>query len=220
MRLILLGAPGVGKGTQADLIMKKFHIPQISTGNMLRTAVASGSALGQQAEQIMKSGELVPDQIMVQLVKERIAQADCKDGFLLDGFPRTIPQAEALKTAGIDIDYVVEIDVEDSEIIKRITGRRVHAGSGRIYHADFHPPKVADIDDLTGEALIQRDDDKEETIRKRLEVYHRQTKPLVDYYINWMASKDPHAPKYLKISGVGSVADVNQHLLTVLQKNS
>lgn len=216
MRLILLGAPGAGKGTQANLIMERFHIPQISTGNMLRAAVAEGSALGQEVKKVMESGELVSDDIIVRLVKARIQQEDCKAGFLLDGFPRTIPQAEALKTAGIDIDYVIEIDLADSEIIKRITGRRVHPASGRIYHTEYSPPQAVDRDDVTGELLIQRDDDKEETIRKRLQVYHQQTKPLVEYYQRWASSVEPHAPQYRRISGNGDVADVHQRLLAEL----
>ena len=182
MRIILLGSPGAGKGTQAKYICEKFRIPQIATGDMLRAAVEAKTELGQEAQKIMQKGELVPDAIMIGLVKERISQPDCKNGYLLDGFPRTIAQAEALINAGIDIDYVIEVFVADDEIIKRLTGRRVHLKSGRIYHELFHPPKVANKDDVTGEPLIQREDDKEETVRKRLEVYHQQTEPLKTYH--------------------------------------
>src|SRR5919206_3828561 len=181
MRLILLGAPGAGKGTQANFIKEKFNIPQISTGDMLRAAVKAGTPLGLAAKQVMDAGGLVPDDVIIGLVKERIAQPDCRQGFLFDGFPRTIPQADAMRDAGVDIDYVIEIDVDDAEIIKRLSGRRVHLPSGRTYHVQFNPPKTPGKDDVTGEDLIQRDDDREETIRKRLQIYHEQTKQLVDY---------------------------------------
>src|SRR5574343_1008376 len=208
MKLILLGAPGAGKGTQANYIKEKFGIPQISTGDMLRAAVKAGTPLGVEAKKIMDAGGLVRDDIILGLVKERIAEADCANGFLFDGFPRTIPQAEAMKEAGVGIDYVVEIDVPDEEIIKRMSGRRVHLASGRTYHVVFNPPKVAGKDDVTGEDLIQREDDAEATVQKRLEVYHQQTRPLVDYYGTWAATGDATAPQYRKISGVGSVDQI------------
>src|SRR5512135_3229604 len=200
MKLILLGAPGAGKGTQANYIKEKFGIPQISTGDMLRAAVKAGTPLGVAAKKIMDAGGLVSDDIIINLVKERIKEADCANGFLFDGFPRTIPQAQAMKDAGIPIDYVVEIDVDDGEIVKRMSGRRVHLASGRTYHVVFNPPKVAGRDDVTGEDLVQRDDDQEETVKKRLAVYHDQTKPLVDYYSGWAATGDAHAPKCVKIA--------------------
>lgn len=215
MRLILLGAPGAGKGTQATFIKEKFNIPQISTGDMLRAAVKAGTALGLEAKKFMDAGGLVPDEVIIGMIKERIQDADCKDGFLFDGFPRTIPQAEAMKQAGVDIDYVVEIDVPDEEIIKRMSGRRMHLASGRTYHVIFNPPKVAGKDDVTGEDLVQRDDDKEETVMKRLEVYHSQTKPLVDYYSNWAKTGDK-APKYVKVAGIGSVDDIRQNIFNKL----
>ena len=190
MKLILLGAPGAGKGTQAAFICKQYGIPQISTGDMLRAAVKAGTPLGKQAEAVMKSGGLVSDDLIINLVKERIAQSDCANGFLFDGFPRTIPQADAMKEAGVDLDYVLEIDVPFEAIIERMSGRRSHPASGRTYHTVFNPPKTPDVDDVTGEALVQRDDDKEETVRKRLDVYSAQTRPLVDYYSSW-AEKDP-----------------------------
>lgn len=217
MRLILLGAPGAGKGTQAAFICHKFGIPQISTGDMLRAAVKAGTPLGLEAKKVMDAGGLVSDDIIIGLVKERIAQPDCAQGFLFDGFPRTIPQAEAMKTAGVKIDYVLEIDVPDEAIIERMSGRRVHAASGRTYHVKFNPPKVDGKDDVTGEELIQRDDDKEETVRKRLAVYHSQTRPLVDYYSQWAASGDPSAPKYRKISGLGSVDEITARALEALR---
>lgn len=210
MRIILLGGPGAGKGTQANRIKEKLGIPQISTGDMLRAAVKAGTPLGLEAKKYMDAGGLVPDDVIIGLVKDRIQQDDCKNGFLFDGFPRTIPQAEAMKAAGVKIDYVVDIDVPDAEIIKRMSGRRVHLASGRTYHVIFNPPKVEGKDDVTGEPLIQRDDDKEETVRKRLEVYHAQTEPLIDFYKNWQASGDPNAPKYVRIEGVGSVDSITQ----------
>jgi len=217
MRLILLGAPGAGKGTQAAALTQRFGIPQISTGDMLRAAVKAGTPLGVQAKQYMDAGALVPDDVIIGLVKERIPQPDCARGFLFDGFPRTIPQADALRDAGVDIDYVIEIDVPDAEIIERLSGRRVHPGSGRTYHVHFNPPKVAGKDDITGEDLIQRDDDKEETVRKRLQVYHDQTKQLVDYYSHWAAKGDGHAPKCCKIAGTGSVDEIRDRLIAALR---
>src|SRR5579859_1487818 len=205
MKLILLGPPGAGKGTQASFIREKFAIPQISTGDMLRAAVKAGTPLGVAAKKVMDAGQLVSDDIIIGLVKERLRQPDCANGYLFDGFPRTIPQAEAMKSAGVAIDYVLEIDVPDEDIIQRMSGRRVHAASGRSYHVKFNPPKVEGRDDATGEPLIQRDDDREETVRKRLEVYRAQTRPLVDYYSRWAASKDAHAPKVRRISGLGPV---------------
>lgn len=210
MRLILLGAPGAGKGTQAQFICEKYKIPQISTGDMLRAAVKAGTPLGLEAKKVMDAGGLVSDDLILGLVKERIAQDDCKNGFLFDGFPRTIPQAESLKEQGVTLDYIVEIDVDDAEIIKRMSGRRVHLASGRTYHVIFNPPKVEGKDDETGEELIQRADDNEETVRKRLEVYHSQTKPLVDFYSKMAASGDAAAPKYVKISGTGKSVDENR----------
>jgi adenylate kinase len=217
MRLILLGAPGAGKGTQANYIKEKYGIPQISTGDMLRAAVKAGTPLGVAAKKVMDAGGLVSDDIIIGLVKERIKDADCVNGFLFDGFPRTIPQAEAMKQAGVGIDYVVEIDVEDAEIIKRMSGRRVHLASGRTYHVIFNPPKVAGKDDLTGEDLIQRGDDTEETVKKRLDVYHSQTKPLVDYYANWAKSGAAGAPKHVRIPGVGSVESIRDQVFAALK---
>lgn len=216
MRLILLGAPGAGKGTQAAFICKKYGIPQISTGDMLRAAVKAGTPLGQKAKAVMDAGQLVSDDIIIGLVKERIAQPDCAGGFLFDGFPRTIPQADALKEAGVKLDYVVEIDVPFSDIIERATGRRQHPGSGRTYHIKFNPPKVEGKDDVTGEPLVQRDDDKEETVKKRLEVYDAQTRPLVDYYARWAEQEPDVAPKYRKISGVGSVETITARVFEAL----
>ncbi len=208
MRIILLGAPGAGKGTQAQYITEKYNIPQISTGDMLRAAVKAGTPLGQQAKAVMDAGQLVSDEIIIGLVKERIAESDCANGFLFDGFPRTIPQADALKDAGVQIDAVVEIDVADEEIVKRMSGRRVHPGSGRTYHVVFNPPKVEGKDDVTGEELVQRVDDNEETVRDRLKVYHDQTAPLIDYYKGWGAKDAATAPKYVYVPGVGSVEDI------------
>jgi len=216
MRLILLGAPGAGKGTQATHICKRFGIPQISTGDMLRAAVKAGTPLGLQAKKVMDSGALVSDEIILGLVKERIAQPDCAAGFLFDGFPRTIVQADALKSAGVKLDYVLEIDVPDSAIVERMSGRRVHVASGRTYHDRFNPPKVAGVDDVTGEPLIQRVDDQEETVKKRLAVYAQQTRPLVEYYQRWAASGDPEAPAYRKISGTGSVDEITARALAAL----
>jgi adenylate kinase len=216
MRLILLGAPGDGKGTQAAFICQKYGVPQISTGDMLRAAVKAGTPLGLEAKKVMDSGALVSDDIIIGLVKERIAQPDCANGFLFDGFPRTIPQAEAMKTAGVKLDIVLEIAVPDEAIIERMSGRRVHAASNRTYHIRFNPPKVDGKDDVTGEDLIQRDDDKEETVRKRLEVYQAQTRPLVDYYAKWAATGDPQAPQYRRIEGVGTVDEITARALAAL----
>jgi adenylate kinase len=211
MRIILLGSPGSGKGTQAQFITEKFAIPQISTGDMLRAAVRAGTPLGIAAKKVMDAGGLVSDEIILGLIKERIAQDDCKNGFLLDGFPRTIAQAEGLANMGVELDYVIEIAVDDEEIIKRMSGRRVHMASGRTYHVVFNPPKQEGLDDATGEALIQRDDDKEETVRKRLSVYHEQTKPLVGFY-----SAPGQSAKFASIAGVGSVSDITSKLLAIL----
>jgi adenylate kinase len=208
MRLILLGGPGAGKGTQANYIKEKYGIPQISTGDMLRAHVKAGTELGIAAKKIMDAGGLVSDDIIIGMVKERLTQDDCKTGYLFDGFPRTIPQAEAMKAAGVPIDAVVEIDVPDEEIVKRMSGRRVHVASGRTYHVVFNPPKVAGKDDVTGEDLIQRDDDKEETVKKRLDIYHAQTEPLVKFYGDWGNTGAADAPKYIKVSGVGSVDSI------------
>ena len=221
MRLILLGAPGAGKGTQAQFICEKFAIPQISTGDMLRAAVKAGTELGITAKKIMDSGGLVSDDIIIGLVKDRLTQPDCNKGYLFDGFPRTIPQAQAMKDAGVLIDYVLEIDVPFDAIIDRMSGRRVHPASGRTYHIKFNPPKVASKDDLTGEDLIQRDDDKEETVRKRLQVYDAQTRPLVDYYSSWAAQDSSEnkvkAPAYRKVSGTGKVDDITASIFAVLK---
>ena len=216
MRLILLGAPGAGKGTQATVICRKFSIPQISTGDMLRAAVKAGTPMGLAAKQIMDSGALVSDDIIIGLVKERITQPDCANGFLFDGFPRTIPQADALRDAQVKLDYVLEIDVPDSAIIERMSGRRVHPSSGRSYHTSFNPPRVEGKDDATGEDLIQRDDDQEATVTKRLAVYQSQTRPLVDYYQRWSASGDAQAPRYRKIDGSGSVDEISARALAAL----
>lgn len=216
MRLILLGAPGAGKGTQAAFICQKFGIPQISTGDMLRAAVKAGTPLGVAAKKVMDAGALVSDEIIIGLVKERITQPDCAKGFLFDGFPRTIVQADAMKVAGVNLDLVLEIDVPDSAIIERMSGRRVHVASGRTYHIKFNPPKVEGLDDPTGEPLVQRKDDEEATVRTRLDVYHSQTRPLVDYYSAWAATGDAVAPRYRKIAGVGSVDEITQRALAAL----
>ena len=218
MRLVLLGCPGVGKGTQAKFIKDYFHIPQISTGDMLRAAINAGTPLGKQVKQIMDEGQLVSDDIMIQLVKARIQEPDCKNGFLLDGFPRTIPQAENLRKNHIHLDYIIEIKVPDAELIKRLSGRRVHPESGRVYHIEHNPPKIKDQDDITGEPLIQRLDDHEDTIRKRLSIYHKQTEPLVNYYIQ-AAKEDPmHAPLPIRIDGLGAVNDVKDKIFAALAK--
>jgi adenylate kinase len=216
MRLILLGAPGAGKGTQATFIKEKFNIPQISTGDMLRAAVKAGTQLGLEAKKFMDAGGLVPDEVIIGLVKERIKDADCQAGFLFDGFPRTIPQAEAMKQAGVEIDYVVEIDVPDEAIVERMSGRRSHAASGRTYHVKFNPPKVEGKDDITGENLVQRDDDKEEVVKKRLEVYHAQTIQLVGYYSDWANSGTGGAPKYVKVNGLGEMNTIRDQIFTAL----
>jgi len=217
MRLILLGAPGAGKGTQATFLCQKYGIPQVSTGDMLRAAVKAGTPLGIAAKKVMDSGALVSDDIIIGLVKERIAQPDCVNGFLFDGFPRTIAQADAMKNAGVKIDVVLEIDVPDSAIVERMSGRRAHLPSGRTYHVKFNPPKVAGIDDVSGEPLVQRADDSEDTVKKRLDVYHAQTRPLVDYYEQWAASGDAAAPRYRKIDGTGSVDDITARALAALR---
>ena len=217
MRVILLGAPGAGKGTQAQFIKEQFNIPQISTGDMLRAAVKAGTPLGLEAKKVMDAGGLVSDDIILGLVKERISEDDCANGFLFDGFPRTIPQAQALVEQGVDIDFVVEIDVDDEEIIERLSGRRVHPSSGRVYHVKYNPPKEADKDDETGEELVQRDDDKEETVRKRLEVYQSQSRPLVDFYQDLAKKDDAKAHGYVRVAGVGSVDDIRSRVLDALQ---
>ena len=216
MRLILLGPPGAGKGTQAKFICEKYCIPQVSTGDMLRAAIKAGTPLGVEAKKVMDLGCLVSDEIIIALVKERLLGDDCKKGYLFDGFPRTIPQAEAMKSAGVAIDFVLEIDVADSEIIERMGGRRVHLASGRTYHVKFNPPKVEGKDDVTGEDLIQRDDDQEDTVKNRLKIYHSQTQPLIEYYEAWSATGDARAPKCRKISGVGSVEQIRQAALEAL----
>jgi adenylate kinase len=218
MRLMLLGPPGAGKGTQAGFIKDRFGIPQIATGDMLRAAVKAGTPLGTEAKKVMDSGKLVSDDIILGLVRERLKQADCARGYLLDGFPRTIPQAEALRSSGVVLDYVVEIEVGENDIIRRMSGRRTHPASGRSYHVEFNPPKAAGKDDVTGEPLVQREDDREETVRKRLEVYRQQTRPLVDYYSKWAAQGDARAPRYVKISGVGPVEQIRDRIFAVLKK--
>jgi adenylate kinase len=217
MRLVLLGPPGAGKGTQAKYITERFGIPQISTGDMLRAAQQAGTPLGLAVKKVMDAGQLVSDEIVIELVKDRLKEPDCGKGYLFDGFPRTLAQAEAMKAAGVPIDFVLEIDVDDSSIIERMSGRRVHPPSGRTYHVKFNPPSVAGKDDVTGEDLIQRDDDREETVRKRLAVYRSQTRPLVDYYVQWAATGDPRAPKYRRISGVGSVEEIRDRALAALK---
>ncbi len=220
MKLMILGCPGAGKGTQAQFISRDYHIPQISTGEMLRQAVTQGSELGQKANVIMQAGKLVPDDLIIDLVKVRISEKDCKNGFILDGFPRTLPQAEALIDAAIALDVVLEISLEDEAIVHRMSGRLVHAASGRVYHSEFNPPKVPMKDDVTGEALIQRDDDKEETVRKRIDVYHAQTKPLINFYKHFPSNARVAAPKFCQVSGLGTVetvaARIHEHLV---QKN-
>ncbi len=217
MRLILLGPPGAGKGTQAGFIREAYGIPQISTGDMLRSAVKAGTPLGVAAKKVMDSGALVSDEIIIGLVKERLKEADCANGYLFDGFPRTLPQADAMKDARVAIDYVLEIAVPDAAIVERMSGRRVHVASGRTYHIKYNPPKVADRDDVTGEPLIQREDDKEETVAKRLAVYHAQTEPLVAYYDRWMVTGDAHAPKYRKVDGIGTVDAIRTAVLAALK---
>lgn len=218
MRILLLGLPGAGKGTQAQFLIEKFGIPQISTGDMLRAAIRAGSPLGIEAKKFMDKGELVPDQLVTELVKERIKAADCASGFIMDGFPRTLPQAEALRNAGIAIDFIIEIEVADDEILRRMSGRRVHLASGRSYHVDFNPPKVEGKDDVTGEPLVQRIDDDEETVQKRISTYHEQTKPLVNYYLKWAASADPSAPRYANIYGRGLMEHIRDKIFAALGK--
>lgn len=218
MRLMLLGGPGAGKGTQALRLIERFKIPQISTGDMLRAAIAQGTPLGLSAKKIMEAGGLVSDDIIIGLVKERLQKDDCKNGFLFDGFPRTLVQADALKQAGIHLDHVIEIKVDDEEIIRRISGRRIHQPSGRVYHVVSHPPKTSDIDDVTGEALIQREDDQEETVRKRLAVYHNQTAPLISYYKNWAKDRAHGAPQFHSIIGTGSVDDIFDEIVNILDE--
>ncbi len=219
MRLILLGPPGAGKGTQATFITRKYGIPQISTGDMLRAAVKAQTPVGLEAKKVMDNGGLVSDDIIIRLVKDRLQADDCKKGYLFDGFPRTIPQADALKNADIGLDYVIEIDVPEDDIIERMSGRRVHPASGRTYHLRFNPPKVEGKDDVTGETLVQRDDDQEETVRKRLEVYRNQTRPLVKYYSDWAAENDAKAPKYVHISGVGQVEEITRRIEEALNQS-
>jgi adenylate kinase len=217
MRFIFLGPPGAGKGTQASFITKKYAIPQISTGDMLRAAIKAGSELGLKAKKIMDAGQLVPDDVIIGLVKTRIEQPDCAGGFLFDGFPRTLAQAEAMKTAGVQIDYVIEIAVPDEDIVERMSGRRVHTASGRTYHIKFNPPKVADKDDLTGEPLVVRQDDQADTVKERLRVYHAQTKPLIEYYSNWASQGDPKAPRHRAVSGIGTVDQIRDRIFATLK---
>ena len=219
MKIMLLGMPGAGKGTQARYLIEKYGIPQISTGDMLRAAVKDGTPLGKQAKSYMERGALVPDEIVIELVKERVAQPDCAKGFIIDGFPRNIVQAEALRRAGVDLDWVLEFDVRDEEILRRLSGRRVHPGSGRTYHVEFNSPKVAGKDDVTGESLVQRPDDKEETVRSRIATYHEQTKPLVAYYTGLRAKGDPRAPRHARINGIGPVEEVRDRMLAALASN-
>jgi adenylate kinase len=216
MRIILLGLPGAGKGTQAQFLIDRFKIPQISTGDMLRAEIKAGTALGIEAKNYMDAGALVPDHLVTEMAKQRVAQPDCLNGFIIDGFPRTIAQAESLRTAGTDIDFVVEIEVADDEILRRMSGRRIHPGSGRTYHIDFNPPKVPGKDDLTGQPLIQRADDNEETVKKRIANYHSQTKPLVNYYLGWAASGDKRAPHYVNVYGRGSVEHIRDKIIAAL----
>lgn len=220
MRILLLGLPGAGKGTQAQYLMSRYGIPQISSGDMLRAATRAGTALGVEAGEYMARGALVPDHLVIELVKARVREADAAKGFIVDGFPRTIRQAEALREAGVDIDHVIELDVDDEEILRRMSGRRVHPASGRTYHVDFKPPRVPGRDDVTGEPLVQRPDDEESTVRRRIEGYHRQTKPLVDYYEEWAASGEPRAPRYAKIRGSGPVEQVRDQIFAALDAPS
>lgn len=218
MRILLLGQPGAGKGTQAQFLTARYGIPQISTGDMLRAAIRDGSAQGVEAKRYMDQGALVPDHLVIELVKARIRQPDCAQGFIMDGFPRTLPQADALRNAGIDLDFVVEIEVPDSEILRRMSGRRVHLASGRTYHIEFNPPKVAGVDDITGEPLTQRADDNEDTVKARLDVYRAQTQPLVKYYVDWEKRSDPRAPRHVHIAGLGSVDAIRDRIFAALDK--
>ena len=219
MRIILLGLPGAGKGTQAQFLMQRYKIPQISTGAMLRAEVAAGSAIGKQAQKCMDTGNLVPDQLVIEMVKQRIAQPDCKNGFIIDGFPRTVAQAEALRASNIDIDFVVEIEVGDDEILRRMSGRRVHPASGRTYHVEFNPPKVQGKDDVTGEPLVQRPDDKEETVNERITTYHALTKPLINYYLKWAESGDQRSPHYVNLYGRGSIEHIRDKMFAALSQH-
>jgi adenylate kinase len=219
MRILLLGLPGAGKGTQAHYLIERYKIPQISTGDMLRAAIKSQTPLGNEAKTYMDRGSLVPDHLVTELVKERIQAPDCANGFIMDGFPRTLPQAEALRHAGIDINFVIEIEVGDGEILRRMSGRRVHPASGRSYHVEFHPPRVPGKDDVTGEPLIQRDDDNEETVKKRIDTYHTQTKPLINYYLSWAASGDLRAPHYINIYGRGTVEHIRDKMFTAIESH-
>ena len=219
MRIILLGLPGAGKGTQAQFLMQRYKIPQISTGAMLRAEVAAGSAIGKQAQKNMDTGNLVPDQLVIEMVKQRIAQPDCKNGFIVDGFPRTVAQAEALRASNIDIDFVVEIEVGDDEILRRMSGRRVHPASGRTYHVEFNPPKLQGKDDVTGEPLVQRPDDKEETVNERITTYHALTKPLINYYLKWAESGDERAPHYVNLYGRGSIEHIRDKMFAALSQH-
>jgi adenylate kinase len=218
MKIMLLGMPGAGKGTQSQFLTEKYRIPQISTGDMLRAAVKSGSPLGREAKEYMDKGQLVPDRVVIELVKQRVKKKDCANGFIVDGFPRTIAQADALHAAGIDFDYVIEFDVSDDEVLKRLSGRRVHPSSGRTYHVTYHPPKVAGKDDVTGEPLVQRPDDTEETVKARLKTYHRQTKPLIDYYEQLARSGSPGVPRYIRVDASGSVERIRNQLLSALDR--
>lgn len=220
MRILLLGLPGAGKGTQAQFLIERYKIPQISTGDMLRAAMKANSPLGNEARSYMDRGHLVPDQIVIELVRERVKSADCAAGFIMDGFPRTLPQAEALRKAGIDIDFVIEIEVADDEILRRMSGRRVHPGSGRSYHVEFNPPRVAGKDDVTGEPLVQRPDDNENTVKERIATYHSQTKPLINYYLNWGTSGDVRAPQYVNIYGRGSVEHIRDKIFAAIESHS
>ena len=218
MKIILLGMPGAGKGTQARFLIEKYRIPQISTGDMLRAAIKNGTPLGKEAKQYMDRGALVPDELVIELFKQRVRDPDCAQGFISDGFPRTIPQAVALRQAGIDIDFVADIHVSDEEILRRMSGRRVHPASGRTYHVTFNPPKVSGKDDVTGENLVQRPDDKEETVKERITIYHAQTKPLIDYYLKWAAEGDPRAPRYVRIDGTGTVEAIRDRMFLALEQ--
>jgi adenylate kinase len=219
MRLILLGLPGAGKGTQAQYIVQRYRIPQISTGDMLRDEIRAGSALGMKAKEYMDRGELVPDDLVIELVKHRVSRPDCRNGYLFDGFPRTIAQADAMRREGIEIDFVIEIEVADDEILRRMSGRRVHPGSGRSYHIDFNPPQVEGMDDVTGEALVQRPDDREETVRKRIATYHAVTKPLINYYLTWAKSGEAGAPRYLNFYGRGSIEHIRDKIFAAIDSH-